>query len=259
MAVTLPGPILTLIRDVVLMKYSDFFYLTMLVYDYILTLPDEVQYIWPWEWRAGKTLYFATKYLAFVDAALFIVFWYDKTITANRCRSIFNAALWFMTTGTLIAEWILCMRTYAIWGKSKKVMVPLVAFVLAAQVGGVYAVKNLTDSIQWALSPFPSISRCYIIVTRENLLFAVYILTTVKELVIFVLTVWKGVSQWRASKSPLINTLYKDGVLYFFVVFAASLLNFAMTIIGPKKHQTLLTFLMPECVLFDIYIYDFVP
>ena len=87
-----------------------------------------------------------------------------------------------------------------------------------------------------SLSPFPTISRCYINVTRENLLFAVYLCTMLKEfgeqltwlnrlwmrrahdyIVIFTLTLWKGVSQcewkyclyaWRL----IIHTAHRESV-----------------------------------------------
>ncbi|KLO12315.1 hypothetical protein SCHPADRAFT_423891 [Schizopora paradoxa] len=218
----------------------------MFVYDYILTLPDEIEYIWPWEWRTGKILYVATKYLAFVDAGLFLTFWFNLKLTARGCSQIFNAGTWFLSAGAIIAQWILCMRTYAIWGKSKKILVPLLIIVLGAQIGGIYAANTLTKSLEWSLSPFPTISRCYINVTRENLMFVVYILTIVNESLILTLTIWKGVSQWRSSRSPLIKTLYRDGVLYFFVVFAASLLNLSMTIAAPRINQPLIEFLLPE-------------
>ncbi|KLO12314.1 hypothetical protein SCHPADRAFT_424337 [Schizopora paradoxa] len=235
MAVSLPGPVLTLLRDVMLMKYMNFIAFTMLAYDYILTFSDEVRYIWRREWRAGKVFYIATKYPAFIDSGLFLTFWFDLKLNAQGCRRIFNAGTWFMTAGTIIAEWILCMRTNAIWGKSKKVFVPLVIFVF---IGGVYAVKSLQSSLEWSLSPFPTISRCYINVTRPNLLYTVYVCTMGKEFVIFALTLWKGVSQWKTSRSPLINTLYRDGVLYFFIMFAISLTNFVMAIVGPKVRYT---------------------
>ncbi|KLO17903.1 hypothetical protein SCHPADRAFT_146784 [Schizopora paradoxa] len=219
MSVTLPGPVLTVLRDVQLMKYSNFFTVTMLVYDYMLTFGDEVRLIWPWEWRVGKILYIATKYSPFVDVPVFLAFWFNGSFSAAECQTLFNIGVWFVSAGAIISEWILCMRTYAIWEKSNIVFYPLLTFVLGAQIVGLWATKTLVSSLQFSLSPFPTLSRCYINETKTNVFFVVYILIMLVELTILTLTIWKGVSQWRSSRSALVKVLYRDGVFYFTVMF----------------------------------------
>ena len=42
----------------------------LLVFDTILTMPDEVELIWRRKWNLSTALYFTTRYLAFVDGGI---------------------------------------------------------------------------------------------------------------------------------------------------------------------------------------------
>ncbi|TDL25238.1 hypothetical protein BD410DRAFT_632535 [Rickenella mellea] len=40
---------------------------TVLIWDYLITLPDEVALVWTSSWKISKTLFLLNRYLAFVD------------------------------------------------------------------------------------------------------------------------------------------------------------------------------------------------
>jgi len=50
----------------------------------------------------------------------------------------------------------------------------------------------------------------------------------VLDLAVLVLTIWKGFTQWRRDASPLVKTLYRDGILYFILLFTISMVNFIL-------------------------------
>jgi len=241
MSIHLPEAILSQLRQTTVVKYVSFIRFAIMVYDYTLTLPDEIRLIW--EWKAGKVLYVVTKYFAIVDGIGFILFWFNNDFTANQCRMVFTISCWFLFVGIVVAQWIICMRTYALWGQSKLVLGMLLTLCLATEITSVILMNDFIKGLIWSISPFPSISRCYPIVTDSKLAVD-HAMIMVVEFSVLVLTFWKGVSQWSLRKtSPLITVLYRDGVVFFFCLFAVSIANFLLYAISPSPTYE---FLLPE-------------
>jgi len=239
----LPEVILSQLRDTLVVKHFAFLSAVIMVYDYMLTLPDEIRLIWPWEWKAGKILYIVTRYLAISDQIGFLLFWFNRDFTADQCRLVFTASCWFLFTGIVIAQWIICMRTYAVWGQSKLILGVLVTLCLGTEITSVIIMNDFIKGLIWAPSPFPTITSCYVI-TTVNKLDVDYAMIMVVEFAVLVLTFWKGVSQWKLRKnSPLITVLYRDGVIFFFCLFAISIANFFFYALSPTP---VLLFLLPE-------------
>jgi len=110
------------------------------------------------------------------------------------------------------------------------VAIPLCVMLVGVQTAGIYSMSSFLSGVEWAISPFTSITKCSFTVPKHNLLFVVYILIMFIELVILTLTIWKGVSQWRvSSQSNLVKVLYRDGGVYFAVLFGLSLHDKART------------------------------
>jgi len=62
----------------------------------------------------------------------------------------------------------------------------------------------------------------------------------ISELVVVVLTLWKGFSHWRENRSPLVKALFEDGLSYFLYLFAISLANAIVLIAAPIDYANLL-------------------
>ncbi|KAF8530552.1 hypothetical protein BU17DRAFT_30891, partial [Hysterangium stoloniferum] len=96
------------------------------LYDHFLTLGEEIDLIWSTPWNAGKILYYATKYPAFLDGAflLYTVFAPLGT-TPSTCELLYKLSGVMIVVGIAIAEFVLVFRTWAVWGKNSKVMISL--------------------------------------------------------------------------------------------------------------------------------------
>ncbi|TEB39536.1 hypothetical protein FA13DRAFT_1723747 [Coprinellus micaceus] len=90
--------------------------LTILAFDYTLTFGDEIEYIWKERWRMGTFLYFFCRY-AVLSNTIFAIF---DALDNLKDRS---------TNAFLVAVWGL--RTYAIYGQSKKLLALLGTLALA--------------------------------------------------------------------------------------------------------------------------------
>ncbi|KLO19409.1 hypothetical protein SCHPADRAFT_75928 [Schizopora paradoxa] len=241
--ISLPAPILSQLNDAMLVKYANFISVSILVYDVLITMPDEIRLIWPWEWRVGKVLYLITRYSAFIDNIIFQVFWFNKHMSAESCRTLFSTGSWFLFFGIVIAQWIICMRTYALWGQKRSILVLLIVLCLATEITSIILMHKFLHDMIWTISPFPTVTRCFVVIP-SNKLYIDYGLIMIVELTIISLTVWKGFSQWKMrGNSTLLTTLYRDGALFFAFLFAISMGNFLLYMITPRA---MLEFLLPE-------------
>jgi len=146
--------------------------------------------------------------------------------------------------GVVIALWIIALRTYAIWNQSKIVLCFLCVLVLCADIPMIFNLHSVLKVLKWAKSPFPSVTRC-IVVIPPNKLYINVTMVMVVELVIVLLTVWKAIKQQKTShRDGLLRVLYRDGILFFICLFAFSLSSFILQI--NTKLPALYIFLLPE-------------
>ncbi|KAF8528470.1 hypothetical protein BU17DRAFT_80845 [Hysterangium stoloniferum] len=81
---------------------------TILLYDYFLTIGVELDLIWPTPWSAGKVLFYAAKYSAFLDSALLLYLHLAPLgTTPSTCELLYKLPGGMIIAGITIAE---CMR-----------------------------------------------------------------------------------------------------------------------------------------------------
>ncbi|KLO20133.1 hypothetical protein SCHPADRAFT_934741 [Schizopora paradoxa] len=198
------------------------------LYDTVINLGDEVFFIWFQRWSVGKALYILTRYSTLVD--IIALLWYDfnphyaANASYQSCHVSYSIAAWSMTFGIVISEVVLVIRTYAIWEQNKLVLFILTSQQTAVVALSIYYVNKSIALITFIPSPAPHIVACLPISTGSKL-FVTYFCVMISELIVLILSLYKGLHQWRYESTPLVRTLYRDGVLYFAVMFSISLVN----------------------------------
>ncbi|KAL5519273.1 hypothetical protein ACEPAH_956 [Sanghuangporus vaninii] len=207
-------------------NYANVICAALIAYDYLLTLPDEIRLIWPAKWNAGKIMFFLTRYPVFVDTSLTIVNLIQPNVKLSLCKPIYQAAAWMSFAGITIAEIIMMMRVYAIWGAKKQVLIFLVIFNLGIIIPDIVLLERSLRSLVYEFmpSPFPTLAPC-VLIDADLSVYIDFILIMVSEFVVIVMTVWKCFSEWRARRSSLMKALLEDGVQYFVCMFAISFAN----------------------------------
>ncbi|KAJ3483051.1 hypothetical protein NLI96_g6571 [Meripilus lineatus] len=130
----------------------------MLVYDHIIMIADEVNYVWGASGTLGKILYFFARYPPYIDAVLALIRllvespsleWCQKTFFSVACMS--NVVLFLRgaqrgagaaLVGIVIAEAILCMRTWALWNRDLRVGIPLLSFALCGLAAAIWVLHK---------------------------------------------------------------------------------------------------------------------
>ncbi|KLO10440.1 hypothetical protein SCHPADRAFT_892336 [Schizopora paradoxa] len=158
-------------------------------YDSIIFISDEIRYIWMQTWSFGKVLYLIARYSCFIDAVAVVWFEFTTSQASQTCRTAFTLS------NLLPIE----KRGGVLWDDSLSMNAIVLAYLLLIQsAGAVIGAFEINKSIKTA---------------------------TLTELNVVILSLIRGISQWRKESSQLVHTLYRDGVLYFAILSSITFLN----------------------------------
>ncbi|KAI5885916.1 uncharacterized protein SCHCODRAFT_01175766 [Schizophyllum commune H4-8] len=163
--------------------------LTLLWYDTLCTIFEEVELVWRGRWGAGNYLYFYVRYAPFVTSIVSFrtMFW---TNTAAQCK-LYNQIYTVLACATFnVCEAILLLRTYALYGATRTMLVTcLLIFGLTVLPGTIIDMWQLSK-LQLYDGGEP---RKGCVGTSSPILGIAYLLLTVCELAIVILTGFKAV------------------------------------------------------------------
>nr|GAT61400.1 predicted protein [Mycena chlorophos] len=231
---------------------------TILIFDYFLTLDAEIVRFWQ---RKSKIvlpggLFFANRYISLFGNIPIVVmyFWYSPASakkTAVRSAAIFclletpsrSSALchnletyheFFLCVTQFIVALILVIRTFALYGRTKRVLISLgtlIAITAALVLFGIFTSLHASDKVGsesiflGCISPKGHIqSRGFIIAWSTLAVF---------DTIIFGMSMWWTLREgfWSLTVSPQLKGLYavriflRDGAIYYIVIILINLAN----------------------------------
>ncbi|KAG2016603.1 hypothetical protein CC2G_009757 [Coprinopsis cinerea AmutBmut pab1-1] len=195
--------------------------IALVVYDYLCTLVDEVEYVWRSRWSIGIPLFFLNRYLVFVDQALLFHFSLQTTASPSTCGKLFQSGIWMLIFGGNVASFIIYMQTCAIWANQWKVVIPLLVLQLAKLVTSL-----VFSHLQWSTSIYTTVPGgwCAAIPTTSYLRY-IYAITCATEAITIGFTVVRAYQHIRGSKSSWVTQLYRSGILYCICILVFSMSN----------------------------------
>lgn len=205
-------------------------------YDHLTTVADEIALIWRAPWSTGKVLFIASRYIAWPE---FLVSLSIELFEGpeGRCYSAFVYISWSIVAGITVAETVLVLRTWAIWG-GRRIVVLGLAFLLL-----VITAVNAWIMVEYAkrtrVTQLPGIVGC-VVTSSSHTIGLAWINISAFEFVIVSMTVAKGIEHFRSSSSTLLASLYRDGILYYVFLLAVSLANMIFVISAPAEYIVLL-------------------
>ncbi|PFH47304.1 hypothetical protein AMATHDRAFT_6910 [Amanita thiersii Skay4041] len=168
---------------------------TILALDYFLTFEIEVSLIWGSSWNWTKVLFILTRYLPFIDVPIAL---YHQFAPGMFLSSV------------ILAEVILTIRTWALWGKDWRLSVILPIFFCGCFVPVFILLNVFLNSLTFTPLPIPGTVGCF--VTGANPILSVcYILLMVYETGILFLMVIRGLAAYKqGGDSKLARVVYRD-------------------------------------------------
>jgi len=199
----------------------------LIFYDWFLTSADEFDFLWGRRITYTRILFILARYPALAGA---IVYLFPLTDTLNEVTTCLSVVT------ILSSELILAMRTWAIWGRSRAILVFLIVLLIACAVPAiVVVVQDMVTAVVVPTVTLSGVPRCQILVDTIQYAWLVpYIVIMVFEAVVLGLTLYKilrihqGVPKpWR---STLLDVLWIDGVMYFIFMLLLGILNVGLVL-----------------------------
>jgi len=218
---------------------------TILVYDLVCTLDQEVLYVWPRPWSMSTALFVFNRYLPFIDTFLSLSAKFTN-ISPEQCLIRNKAVGWLSVFGILLSEGILMLRTYAIWERKRFVLLFLCSLALAIFIPTGVIVYLETSSLQYG----PPDGLGCMLYNASSILIYGYLLVMLSETAIAILTAVKAYRDLRRSRVPWILKLYQDGMLFYVYLLTISIANVLVPVIAPRMFANWLA--TPQRVLHSV-------
>ncbi|KAJ3513293.1 hypothetical protein NLJ89_g3023 [Agrocybe chaxingu] len=190
-------PISTTARNLLVVKYCQIASYTALAYDIFITFPQELERIWKRKISGVSVLYLINRYGNLLEFIVVLVV--DKLCTTPTGRG-------------KPSELIMILRTYALYNRSLWILIFLL-LLLSCQI----------SIAAWTVSASSSLDLPPPLIGDHACLWIMYL---VLDVCIFILTLWRTRIYLRsASRSRVITTFMRDGILFFFVITVIHLVN----------------------------------
>ncbi|RDB18312.1 hypothetical protein Hypma_000493 [Hypsizygus marmoreus] len=207
--------------------------------DYVQTFDMEVEHIWKSKMSIANVLFYLSRYLPFIDLPMVLYYALAPNISNKTCFQLYVISSGFTAFGIGVAESIMVLRTYALWGNNRRVLVFLMGLIAACYIPVIVFLVVFFRSLKYGDPPLPTVLGCYP-TEGSIILFGDFAILMFLEATIMAMTLWIGYKRFRHSRNPLVRTLYRDGIFYFVYLFLISAGNVIVLVAGPPEYVDLL-------------------
>ncbi|KAJ6597712.1 hypothetical protein DFH09DRAFT_1132489 [Mycena vulgaris] len=215
----------------------------IVVYEFIFQFPNEVQLFWKRRWTFAKCLFIWSRYYALLFSiearrstftlSVFIQdraspTLYPRTLTHLAGETFFKIQNPGAVIQYITPQVTLCLRLYAMYGRSKKLLAFLVTLVLGEFAGMIVLLVLPKEGVVGTNNPSALLFICADAdPPGEHWIAYVPVLTLVTESCFLSLAVFKAWQQWRIGirGGHLLPQLTKESVLFFTAIVAVHLAN----------------------------------
>jgi len=206
---------------------------TILLYDWMLTLPQEIKFMWRASWNWTKVLYLLTRYIPFASMAFMARNQFAYAATPDSCKRALQAACWLSVVGMDLAEIVLAVRTYAVWNKDKRVGISLALLLGLCQIPNGIFIQKFMQEIDLIQNPYPEIYRGCVAIRATKIIYVNWVLFSIVDGVVLVLMVISATKSYHRHVSDLLNVIYMDGIRFYLYLFCVTLVNVVITLVLP--------------------------
>ncbi|KAJ7484929.1 hypothetical protein B0H11DRAFT_2019278 [Mycena galericulata] len=223
----------------------------VLTYDYFLTLPAEIHFIWMRRKRPSSYWFILNRYLALSTTILMAIFTFAD-FRPQICPSLLLAEKLFLLAQEIVIYVILVQRVYAMWNLNRRILALLCLSGLSVLGISAWLVTTNTappppppgapplpggpsdDAPNHDNGTLPSIPppQCAQVIFHPSAIriAGAWEAEFALDAVIFGLTVFRAFIHRRRGewRSELLSCLFRDGAFYFFVIGLANMANIWM-------------------------------
>ncbi|KAF4615904.1 hypothetical protein D9613_011367 [Agrocybe pediades] len=247
-----PNALAEAVRHLQAGKYFQIAAYVMMIYDHMLTFPEEVERIWKARFSGATVLFLINRYITPLQFLIIIDAFEDPSWTkAPLSARLDISGLNFLPAAAIdllhsrehqpsvllptsheYLDTIMILRVYALYGRNLYIL----AFLLVLWVVQI-VLSSIGINTGFAVPLPPGLVGC--IFSGSNPLFpAIWVTPLLTDTCIFILTMWRTrgylTSRSRTFRTPTLELFMRDGLMYFLVIFSANLLNMLLFFLAPQ-------------------------
>ncbi|KAF8638630.1 hypothetical protein AX17_002055 [Amanita inopinata Kibby_2008] len=212
------------LRNVRIISYVDVATIALLVYDYLLTLPLEVAWIWQSRWTIVNALYLLMRYMPFVNVALILL----VDLPGRRpqgCATLNTAYAYLVVADFALSEIILTLRIWAIWARSKYLGVGLIVFYLGVWTFAAVNMEEFLKTVRFEAVQLSVGSACVVTAASKRLIVN-WIMLMVHDGVTGTLMAIQAYYTFKyGGRSQLLWMIYRDGLVYYMYLLGIAVIS----------------------------------
>ncbi|KAG2140024.1 hypothetical protein BD769DRAFT_174133 [Suillus cothurnatus] len=212
---------------------------TIWLYDYACSLHEEWTFLLRSQWSKVKCMYIVTRYLPFIILAVNLYLNFTSNDNSNRCQVLGIMGTGLGVASVIFSECLFILRTYVVWNKNRMLLAATLSTFFTFIVASLIIDSTASVLAKYATSAIPGITGCYNSSTSFQL-FIQYLLLSVFQLGLMMLTLIRAIQSWRMNSNRLYVVLVKHNVFYYTCGFLFSLTNVFTSLLFQYAYRTLL-------------------
>ncbi|KAG1884000.1 hypothetical protein F4604DRAFT_232485 [Suillus subluteus] len=212
---------------------------TIWIYDYAYSLHEEWTFLLRSRRSKVKGLYIVARYLPpiLLTANLYLNVTSDEN--PGKCWVLGNIDSGLGVASVVFSECFFILRTYVLWNKNKILLAAMLSTAFAFIVASFSVAFTVTVPAAFATSAIPGITGCYQTSTDFRL-FTLFLLLSVFQLGLMMLTLIRAIQSWRINPSRLYVVLVKHNIFYYTCGFLFSVLNIFTSLLLQYAYNAML-------------------
>ncbi|KAG2122388.1 hypothetical protein BD769DRAFT_1777196 [Suillus cothurnatus] len=230
---------------------------TIWIYHYACSFHEEWTFLLRSQWSKVKSLYVITRYLPFIIVTANLYLDFTSNNNPSKCRVLGNMDSGLGVISVICSECTsrspikLCvsdlihpgffiLRTYALWNKNRILLITILSVFFTFLV--VSFIIDFTAAIPaaYVTSTIPGITGCYDSTSSTSFqLFIQFLLLSVFQLGLMILTLIRAIQSWRIDSSHLYVVLIRHNIFYYACGFSFSLVNIFTSLLLQDAYQNL--------------------
>lgn len=201
---------------------------TLVGYEYLLQLSNEVEFFWKQRWSIAKCLFIWSRYYSVGYNISNAVIFMQSHPSFEMCSTFFHWQNTGASLQVITTHIILELRLYAMYGSTRKILALFICMTLleALAMGLVFGLPN--PKLIATNNPLTGVFICADADPMDGTHWVVYYWASILviEGVLLLLALFKAWQHRTAARgSSLMQQLSKDSVIYFFTIFWIYLAN----------------------------------
>lgn len=158
-------------------------------------------------------MFIVTRCLPFIFLLTNLYLSFTLNENPDECRVLNNIDMGFNAVSAMFSECFFILRTYALWNNSRIVLAVMLSTFFTFLIVSIGISFATTVSTPYATSAIPGITGCY--QSSTSLFFIPFLLFSIFQLGLMMLTVMRAIQSWRKHPSRLYAVLVNHNISYY--------------------------------------------